>query len=51
MKVVFVTAEADPFVKIGGLGEVLGSLPVFLHKQGIDVRVIMPKYSSILDNF
>lgn len=47
MKLVFVTAEADPFAKTGGLGEVAGSLPVFLHKQGIDVRIIMPKYSSI----
>jgi len=47
MKLVFVTAEADPFAKTGGLGEVAGSLPAFLHKQGIDVRIIMPKYSTI----
>ncbi|TGE33263.1 glycogen synthase GlgA [Desulfosporosinus sp. Sb-LF] len=47
MKIVLVTAEADPFAKTGGLGEVLGSLPAFLHKQGVDVRVIMPKYSTI----
>ena len=51
MNVVFVTAEADPFMKIGGLGEAMGSLPTFLHKQGIDIRVIMPKYSNILDEF
>lgn len=51
MNVVFVSAEADPFVKIGGLGEVVGSLPSFLHKQGIDVRVIMPKYSTIPDRY
>ncbi|EHQ89327.1 glycogen synthase GlgA [Desulfosporosinus youngiae] len=51
MKLVFVTAEADPFAKTGGLGEVAGSLPAFLHKQGIDVRVIMPKYSSISEEF
>lgn len=47
MKLVFVTAEADPFAKTGGLGEVVGSLPACLHRQGIDVRIIMPKYSSI----
>ncbi|MDA8227879.1 MAG: glycogen synthase GlgA [Desulfitobacterium hafniense] len=47
MRVLFVTAEADPFVKTGGLGEVAGSLPVALQKQGVDVRVIMPKYSRI----
>ena len=51
MKLVFVTAEADPFVKTGGLGEVMGSLPAFLHKQGVDVRVIMPKYSTIAEHF
>ncbi len=51
MKIVFVTAEADPFVKTGGLGEVMGSLPAFLHKQGVDVRVIMPKYSIISEHF
>ena len=51
MKLIFVTAEADPFVKTGGLGEVGGSLPAFLHKQGIDVRVIMPKYSIISERF
>lgn len=49
MNVVFVSAEADPFAKTGGLGEVVGSLPSFLHKQGIDVRVILPKYSTISD--
>ena len=51
MKLVFVTAEANPFVKTGSLGEVMGSLPAFLHKQGVDVRVIMPKYSTIPDHF
>jgi len=51
MKLVFVTAEAGPFIKTGGLGEVMGSLPAFLHKQGVDVRVIMPKYSIIPEHF
>jgi len=51
MKLVFVTAEADPFIKTGGLGEVMGSLPAFLKKQGVDVRVIMPKYSIIAEHF
>ncbi|EGW40523.1 glycogen synthase GlgA [Desulfosporosinus sp. OT] len=51
MKIVFMITEADPFVKTGGLGEVGGSLPTFLHKQGVDVRVIMPKYSIIAEHF
>ncbi len=51
MKLVFVTAEAEPFAKTGGLGEVTGSLAAFLHKIGIDVRIIMPKYSSISEDY
>ena len=44
MKVLFVTAEAHPFVKVGGLGEVAYSLPKALIDSDVDVRVIMPKY-------
>lgn len=51
LKLVFVTAEAAPFLKTGGLGDVVGSLTTFLHKQGVDVRVIMPKYSTIAEHF
>lgn len=47
MKVLFVASEAAPLVKTGGLGEVIGSLPIELTKKGIDVRIIMPKYSQI----
>ncbi len=41
------TSEASPFAKTGGLADVLGSLPGALKKQGVDVRVIMPKYGTI----
>jgi starch synthase len=51
LKLVFVTAEAAPFLKTGGLGDVVGSLTTFLHKQGVDVRVIMPKYSTVAEHF
>lgn len=47
VKVLFVAAEAVPFAKTGGLADVAGSLPKQLRTQGVDVRVIMPKYSSI----
>ncbi|MDD4238325.1 MAG: glycogen synthase GlgA [Desulfotomaculaceae bacterium] len=47
MRVLYVISEADPFIKTGGLGEVGGSLPLALKNKGIDVRVIIPKYSQI----
>lgn len=50
-KVLFVAAEAVPFVKTGGLADVIGSLPKELLKEGIDVRVILPKYGDIPDRY
>lgn len=47
LKVLFVTSEAAPFAKIGGLGEVMFSLPRALKKIGIDARVMIPRYASI----
>ncbi|MCY6371377.1 glycogen synthase GlgA [Clostridium ganghwense] len=49
MKVLFVASEAYPFIKTGGLGDVAYALPKALRKLGIDVRVILPKY-SLIDN-
>ncbi|MFE8698147.1 glycogen synthase GlgA [Cytobacillus sp. FJAT-53684] len=51
MKVLFVVSECIPFVKSGGLADVAGSLPKELRKQGTDIRVILPKYGSISENF
>ena len=47
MKVCFIAAEVAPFVKVGGLGDVIGSLPKALRELGIDARVVLPLYSSI----
>jgi len=48
MNVLFVAAECQPFVKIGGLADVVGSLPQELKRLGnLDVRVIMPNYKQI----
>ena len=47
MKILFVASEAYPFIKTKGLGDVAYELPKALRKLGIDVRVIMPKYSEI----
>ncbi len=51
MKVLFVASEAAPFLKTGGLADVALSLPKYLKKSGIDIRVIIPKYGKIADEF
>ena len=47
LKVLIASSEVVPFAKTGGLADVAGSLPLALEKLGMDVRVIMPKYSSV----
>ena len=47
MNVLFVSAEVDPFAKVGGLADVVGSLPKALRERGIDARVLMPYYGFI----
>ncbi len=47
LKVLFVGAEAAPFVKVGGLGEVLRALPKAMRELGCDARVFVPKYGSM----
>jgi len=51
LKILFAASEAFPFAKSGGLGDVIGSLPKALAKKHTDVRVILPKYSSIADQY
>lgn len=47
MKVLFAVWELDPFIKIGGLGDVARTLPGSLKKIGIDIRVIVPYYKVV----
>ncbi len=47
MKVLFCASEVVPFAKTGGLADVAGSLPPYLKKLQIDLRIAMPKYSCI----
>lgn len=51
MNVVFASAEAAPFVKTGGLGDVAGSLPAALQKAGANVIVMVPLYGTISDEY
>ena len=47
MNVLMASAEAAPFAKVGGLGDVMGSLPSSLLEQSVDVRVVLPAYGLI----
>ncbi len=50
LRVLFLVAEAAPFIKIGGLGDVGGSLPVALRKAGgntLDIRLAIPYHPAI----
>lgn len=42
--VLFIASEAAPFIKTGGLADVVGSLPKYFDKSKYDVRVMIPKY-------
>ena len=47
MNILMVASECVPFVKVGGLADVVGTLPKYLKEMGHDVRIILPKYRSI----
>lgn len=49
--VLFVASEAIPFIKTGGLADVVGSLPKCFPKKYFDVRVIIPKYACMKSEF
>ena len=50
MRIVFAAGEAQPYIKSGGLADVIGSLPKALSKKGHECYVILPKYQDLKYN-
>ena len=48
LKVLFVSSEVFPLIKTGGLADVSGSLPTALQGLGVDIRILIPGYTSVL---
>ncbi|MCC7366746.1 MAG: glycogen synthase [Dehalococcoidia bacterium] len=51
MKILFASAEVDPFSKVGGLADVAAALPPRLLELGHDVRVVTPCHKSAMQAF
>ena len=49
--ILFASSEAVPYMKTGGLADVVGSLPRYFNKEEYDVRVILPKYACMDKKF
>ncbi len=47
IKVLLIASELNPIAKVGGLADVIGALPKALAKNGVDVRIAIPKYGVI----
>lgn len=46
-KILFVASECVPYLKTGGLADVVGALPKYINKDEFDVRVVLPNYKII----
>jgi starch synthase len=49
MKVLIAASECSPLVKVGGIADVIGSLPIALRGHTIDVRITIPFYKPLMD--
>lgn len=47
MKIAFAASECFPYVKTGGLGDIIGSLPKAINEEGCEVKLFLPLYGGI----
>jgi len=50
-KILLTASECVPFIKTGGLADVIGSLPEYFDREKFDVRVVIPKYLCIPEEY
>ena len=50
-KILFAASESVPYIKTGGLADVVGSLPKNFNKDEFDVRVVLPKYACMKEEW
>lgn len=51
MNILYIAAEATPFIKTGGLADVAGSLPKAIKNQGHDIRLVLPLHGPIYEKY
>ena len=51
LRVLMVASEMAPFAKVGGLADVVGTLPAYLDANGCDARVVLPLYRKIKERY
>jgi starch synthase len=51
LNVLYISTEAVPFAKSGGLGDVIGSLPSEIRRQNADARIMLPLYQNIKEKY
>ena len=50
-KVLFAASECVPFIKTGGLADVVGALPKYFDGERVEARVILPKYMCMEEKY
>ena len=51
MKILMAASECVPFIKTGGLADVIGALPKYIAAEGEDIRIVIPKYGEISEAY